>query len=73
MVTDNGNGLTEQKLAEFVQIGESTPPEGLGLELSIVRNLVTQHGGRLDFSLTKAGGLSVKEIFPAIEKGEFRQ
>ena len=70
MVTDNGNGLTEQKLAELIQIGESTRPEGLGLGLSIVRNLVSQHDGRLDFSLTKAGGLCVKVIFPVMENRE---
>lgn len=63
-VSDNGVGLTEEKLAEIVQIGESTRPEGLGLGLSIVRDLVELHEGRIEFSLTPQGGLVVKVTLP---------
>ena len=63
-VSDNGVGLTEEKLAEIVQIGESTRPEGLGLGLSIVRDLVELHEGRIEFSLTSAGGLVVRVTLP---------
>ena len=63
-VSDNGVGLTEEKLAEIVQIGESTRPEGLGLGLSIVRDLVELHEGRIEFSLTPAGGLVVRVTLP---------
>lgn len=72
-VADNGTGLTEEKLADIVRIGESTRPEGLGLGLSIVRDLVALHGGRIEFSLTGEGGLKVTVTFlPAreSEKGE---
>lgn len=64
-VTDNGIGLTEEKLAAMIRSGESTRPEGLGLGLSIVRNLVEQHDGDIRFSLTPRGGLCVCVIFPA--------
>lgn len=63
-VSDNGVGLTEEKLAEIVLIGESTRPEGLGLGLSIVRDLVELHEGRIEFSLTPQGGLVVKVTLP---------
>ena len=63
-VSDNGVGLTEEKLAEIVQIGESTRPEGLGLGLSIVRDLVEMHEGKIEFSLTPAGGLVVRVTLP---------
>lgn len=63
-VSDNGVGLTEEKLAEIVQIGESTRPEGLGLGLSIVRDLVELHEGKIEFSLTSAGGLVVRVTLP---------
>lgn len=63
-VSDNGVGLTEEKLAEIVQIGESTRPEGLGLGLSIVRDLVELHEGKIEFSLTPAGGLVVRVTLP---------
>lgn len=63
-VSDNGVGLTEEKLAEIVQIGESTRPEGLGLGLSIVRDLVELHDGKIEFSLTAQGGLVVKVTLP---------
>lgn len=72
-VSDNGVGLTEEKLADIVRIGESTRPEGLGLGLSIVRDLVALHGGRIEFSLTGEGGLKVTVTFPPAresEKGE---
>lgn len=72
-VADNGTGLTEEKLADIVRIGESTRPEGLGLGLSIVRDLVALHGGRIEFSLTGEGGLKVTVTFPPAresEKGE---
>ncbi len=72
-VADNGTGLTEEKLADIVRIGESTRPEGLGLGLSIVRDLVALHGGRIEFSLTGEGGLKVTVMFPPAresEKGE---
>lgn len=63
-VSDNGVGLTEEKLAEIVQIGESTRPEGLGLGLSIVRDLVELHEGKIELSLTPAGGLVVRVTLP---------
>ena len=72
-VADNGTGLTEEKLADIVRIGESTRPEGLGLGLSIVRDLVALLGGRIEFSLTGEGGLKVTVTFPPAresEKGE---
>lgn len=67
-VSDNGVGLTEEKLAEIVQIGESTRPEGLGLGLSIVRDLVELHEGKIEFSLTPAGGLVVRVTLPPVRE-----
>ena len=46
-VQDSGCGLTPDRLANLFQPFYSTKPDGLGLGLSICRDIVERHGGRL--------------------------
>jgi light-regulated signal transduction histidine kinase (bacteriophytochrome) len=45
-VQDDGAGIPAERLALLFTVGHNQPPAGLGL--SMVREVVTAHGGRLD-------------------------
>lgn len=68
IVTDNGNGVSEEELARLTQrfyrvLG--TNEVGSGLGLSIVRKIVELHDGQLQLrSKPSIQGLEVKLIFP---------
>lgn len=49
-VTDNGPGLSDERLEELSLPVTSSKPNGLGLGLTIVRHLVERHEGLLSFS-----------------------
>ena len=66
IVSDEGPALTAQAFENISSLGESTKPEGLGLGLSIVRDLTEAHHGRLTFSLTPKGSLQVEVALPSI-------
>ncbi len=63
-VTDNGPPLSTEALSNIVSAGESTKPEGLGLGLSIVRDLVEAHRGFIHYGLSRSGSLRVEIVFP---------
>lgn len=69
-VSDNGPALSDAELSDIVSVGESTKPEGLGLGLSIVRDLVDAHHGVIKFSRTAAGSLEVRIVLPSADKEE---
>lgn len=64
-VEDNGPGLSDDAFENIVSIGESTRPEGLGLGLSIINDLVYAHRGDLKFTLSEKKSLIVTVTFPA--------
>jgi two-component system sensor histidine kinase TtrS len=64
-VEDNGPGLSDDAFENIVSIGESTRPEGLGLGLSIINDLVYAHRGDLKFALSEKRSLIVTVTFPA--------
>lgn len=45
-VADNGPAISEEDFAKLKSVSESVKPEGLGLGLAIVRNIVDEHGAR---------------------------
>ncbi len=68
-VTSSGPPLDEQRLAElfepFHRAGaDRTAQRGAGLGLSIVRAVVTAHGGRLHAEAVPGGGLTVEVSLP---------
>ncbi len=67
-IVDNGPPLSLEELNNIVSIGESTKPEGLGLGLSIVRDLVEAHHGFIRYSLSSSRSLKVEVVFPRANK-----
>lgn len=67
-VLDIGPRISDEKLAALSAPTTSEKPEGLGLGLAIVRNIVEQHGGTLCFSRrlsdSQADGLRAEITLP---------
>jgi len=69
-VTDDGPGMTDDALVQAFEpfnrgnAGDSAQ-EGVGLGLTLVRTIVTLHGGTATLSHAEAGGLTVTLDFPA--------
>lgn len=62
IISDNGVGVSDealQRLSERFFRVLGTGQDGSGLGLSIVAKIMQYHGGTLDFSHTKGGGLTV--------------
>ncbi|MCS0494167.1 ATP-binding protein [Ancylobacter sp. MQZ15Z-1] len=67
VIDDDGPGLTAEQQAEALKRGkrlDETKP-GSGLGLSIVSELVSLYGGRLDFARSPIGGLRCTVRLPA--------
>ena len=56
-VSDNGPGLNDISFARLKTLGDSVKPDGLGIGLSLVRGIVDNHGGTLDFKRLKPHGI----------------
>ena len=69
-VEDNGPGIPPEKREDvfkaFFRLDESRNSEtgGVGLGLTITRDIVTAHGGKIYMGDSKLGGLKVVMIFP---------
>ena len=63
-VSDNGPGLTEEKLALLGEPVESAKATGLGLGLSIVKGIVENHASRIRFFNHPLGGFAVEIDLP---------
>ncbi len=66
-VTDNGPPLTKEALENIRFVGESTRPSGLGLGLSITRDLVEANHGSIRFSLSETQSLRVEVRLPLVQ------
>ncbi|KAF0244025.1 MAG: two-component system NtrC family sensor [Planctomycetota bacterium] len=64
-VTDNGCGMTESELAQAFDLFYTTKgAEGTGLGLSVVYNIVQNHGGRIDVTSQKSVGTTFTVTLP---------
>ncbi|MCP5120058.1 MAG: GHKL domain-containing protein [bacterium] len=54
-VADRGSGIPEEARPHVFDVYFTTKPEGVGLGLSVSREIVANHGGRLDFDTGEHG------------------
>jgi two-component system nitrogen regulation sensor histidine kinase NtrY len=64
-VGDRGSGLTDEVLADALLPFYSTKPKGTGLGLTLCREIVDAHGGRLSIANRDGGGALVTVWLPA--------
>jgi K+-sensing histidine kinase KdpD len=67
-VADRGRGIPEEDLgrvfAKFQRLAESSSVDGLGLGLSICKEFVEAHGGRIRLENNQGGGTIAKFVLP---------
>jgi C4-dicarboxylate-specific signal transduction histidine kinase len=65
VVQDDGPGLSGEALAAALQPFHTTKPSGTGLGMSVISDVVREHGGELRFEAVEAGrGLRLKMLLP---------
>jgi signal transduction histidine kinase len=63
-VRDRGSGLTDEVLRDALLPFYSTKPKGTGLGLTLCREIVDAHGGRLSIANREGGGAQVTVWLP---------
>jgi nitrogen fixation/metabolism regulation signal transduction histidine kinase len=66
-IADRGSGMDEPVLQQALLPFYSTKPAGTGLGLTVSREIIEAHGGRLTLSNRDGGGLKVSLWLPAQE------
>lgn len=69
-VCDRGPALSEESISKLTVGWPSSKPEGLGLGLSIVRNLIEVLGGHIKFCKSSYGGLQVNLTIPLSKESQ---
>jgi hypothetical protein len=67
IVTDNGNGFSENLIDKVFEPYTTTKPKGGGLGLAIVQNIVEQHDGQIFASNIKPHGARITIEFSIIK------
>jgi two-component system sensor kinase FixL len=70
VVTDSGSGLAPEIVDRLFQPFVTSKPAGLGLGLSICRELVEAHGGQLSAAPVAAGGTTFTVRLPTVAATE---
>lgn len=58
-VCDNGIGITDETKHKLFQVGVSTKGKNRGFGLAIVKKIINQHNGMIEFSAREEGGTTV--------------
>ncbi len=66
-VSDRGKGMTDKELKNALLPFYSTKPDGSGVGLTLCREIVEAHRGKLSITNRKNGGLSVRLWIPNIK------
>jgi two-component system sensor kinase FixL len=69
-VEDSGSGIGEDVAARLFQPFVSTKETGMGIGLSICRNIIEAHGGRIWFEPKPGGGTIFRFTVPVMEGDE---
>ena len=72
-VKDNGKGIPEEIRDKLFQPNFTTKSGGMGLGLSIVRNIVRNAGGRINYETEPGKGSSFFVELPIMEENEYDQ
>ena len=69
-VSDNGIGMTPEVKEKIYQNFFTTKPlgQGTGLGMSITRNIINQHNGRIEFDSVEHSGTCFTLIIPILKK-----
>jgi two-component system nitrogen regulation sensor histidine kinase NtrY len=67
-VEDRGAGMSEDVLQQALLPFYSTKAAGTGLGLTVSREIVEAHGGRLNVSNREGGGLTVSLWLPHVNE-----
>ncbi|MBN2343715.1 MAG: PAS domain S-box protein [Deltaproteobacteria bacterium] len=69
-INDTGKGISDEDLKKITNPFFTTKRSsgGTGLGLSISANIVSSHGGKLEFASAQGEGTTVKMILPALEE-----
>jgi nitrogen fixation/metabolism regulation signal transduction histidine kinase len=68
-VLDRGSGLDAEASARLFEPFVSTKKRGSGLGLSLVRDIMTQHGGEVALENREGGGARARLLFPLASSG----
>ncbi len=67
-VEDSGPGLDEQVKAQLFEPFVTTKSDGMGIGLSVCRNIVEAHGGRIAGENVRGGGARFRVVLPIRQK-----
>ena len=59
-ITDTGKGIEKQNLNKIFNLYYTTKPEGTGIGLSIVNQIISEHNGRIEVESKADNGTTVK-------------
>lgn len=65
---DDGGGISAEDMSNIFEPYYTTKPSGTGLGLLIVRRIVREHGGEIEFESAVGDGTKVTVYLPRIEK-----
>jgi len=67
-VSDNGKGMTGEQVKRVFEPFFTTKEEGTGLGLTLVQQIVTEHGGHIECESTSGKGSTFTIFLPLMEK-----
>ena len=67
-VKDEGTGIPDEKLQRIFEPFYTTKPEGTGLGLPIVQQIMQQHGGRIEAKRNADRGMTFSLYFPCSDR-----
>jgi two-component system, NtrC family, sensor histidine kinase HydH len=68
-IADNGPGMTEEVRQKIFNLYFTTKSSGSGLGLSIVHQIVSEHGGEIHVASNEDGGSTFSILLPALPHG----